>query len=263
MRISDKPVSSSLYDAEYYKSANHGYSEFLENKGLPQEIMKKVTKIDVQGKTVLDLGCGRGEFVRYCTTKGAEVYGIDYSDASVNISKKTLADLSENIRSHAHIKKMDVKKLKFEDNTFDLITGFDIIEHLHDWELKEAISEIKRVIKPQGQLLLHTSPNKLMMETVRKVVRLFGVSLRSDKFHVNEISYFSARRYFEDFEPNITLEKEKNYWSNQMDFRGKALKSIAKILDTLLDCKPIHSILSLFPLSILTCTDIWISGTKK
>lgn len=265
MKKNNKPkqVSSKLYDARYYKQDNRGFSEFQNNKGLPDSITKKIKGTRFKNKVVLDLGCGRGEFIREASLRGSTVYGIDYSKESVKISLATIKDLNEEIKKRVHIIQMDIKKLDFDDDMFDLVTGFDIIEHLHDWELRIAIKEIKRVLKPSGKLILHTSPNRLMMGTVRAIVGLFGIKLRSDAFHVNEMSFFSVRNYFKDFSPKISLEKDKNYFSNQMDFRGITLKIVAKILDSILDFVPIHKLLSTFPFSIFWCTDIWIFGAKK
>lgn len=48
----------------------------------------------------------------------------------------------------------DIKKLPFEDNTADEILANHVIEHFHIWEVKDVLSEWKRVLKADGSLVL-------------------------------------------------------------------------------------------------------------
>lgn len=258
-----RPVSSNLYDLDYYEKYNHGYEEFTKNKGLMPELESKIKNIDFKGKRVLDLACGRGEFVRYAALKGAYSYGMDYSEASIQISKKTVADLPKEVLKNINLRVMDAKKLDYNNDYFDYVVLFDIVEHLHDWELNKCLSEVKRVLKPGGRVYIHTSPNRYMMTIVRFVASLFGITLKSSEFHVNEQTYFSMIDYTRIFAGKVTLEKDKKYWSKQMVYRGTYLKYFAFLLDKIVDFKPVHLLLSIYPFSVLSCTDIWFIGKKK
>lgn len=254
-------VSADLYDASYYEKYNHGYNSFLENKQIMPELEKHLSKIDFSGKVVLDVGCGRGEFLRYSVGRGAQkAVGIDYSSAAVEITEKTLEDVKENVE----VLQMDAKELNFEPETFDTVVLLDVVEHLHDWELKKCLNEVNRVLKKDGTVVIHTSPNKIMMSLVRILASLFGIKLKSSEFHVNEQTYFSMQTYTQNlFKGKTFLEKDIHYWGNQMDFRGDSLKKFANLVDKIIDNKLVSFILTLPPFFYLFATDIWFIGRKK
>lgn len=70
---------------------------------------------------------------------------------------------------------MDLKKLDFNDNTFDVVVSFETLEHVEGYT--QMLSEFRRVLKKRGLLIVST-PNK----------RTFGCDLDVpfDKYHVTE-----------------------------------------------------------------------------
>jgi ubiquinone/menaquinone biosynthesis C-methylase UbiE len=260
------PVSSELYDSNYYTKYNHGFDSYNKGGLLMPDLEKIFKDVDFKDKVILDVGCGRGEFVCYALSKGAAyAVGIDYSKASVDISNELITNMFKDSDTINQVKilQMDAKHLEFTDDAFDIIVLLDIVEHLHDWELKQCLHEVVRVLKDDGYVYMHTSPNKYMMVPVRHLAGLFGVHLTSDKFHVNEQSYKSVKRYFNGFKGNLLLIKDKRYWSNQMGSRGKLLKLFAGVVDSILDFKVLSYILCKFPFNLFFSTDLWYIGTKK
>jgi len=101
---------------------------------------------------VLDIGCGGGKTVKEIASsvpKG-KVYGIDYSEDMVQLSKKVNDNLiKQNI---VEIMYGTVSSLPFPDNMFDLTTAF---ETYYFWpDLINDLIEVKRVLKPGAFLLL-------------------------------------------------------------------------------------------------------------
>ncbi|MFQ5405841.1 MAG: methyltransferase domain-containing protein [Candidatus Micrarchaeia archaeon] len=92
---------------------------------------------------LLDLGCGSGSKTHLLLKKG-EVFGIDISENAIKTAKKHFAD--------AHFQVADASKLPFEDNFFDEVHAYDVLEHVED--LNKVLSEINRVIKKDGQLVV-------------------------------------------------------------------------------------------------------------
>lgn len=259
-----KPVSADLYNGDYYKKLNHGFAVFKNSGDIMPELKKHLGKINFENKAVLDIGCGRGEAVIYASNAGAaKVTGIDYSKASIEISNKFLTDNKKNNGSRVEFIQMDAKELKFPNDSFDIVLMLDVVEHLHAWELKQSLQEVKRVLKPEGLLYIHTSPNKIVMTIVRTIAKFFGVTLKSDEFHVNEQSYFTLKKYTKNFTGQIILEKDCQYWYNQMESRGALLKNFALFLDLVIDNRIMHTIMSTFPLSILFSSDLWFIGKKN
>lgn len=105
-----------------------------------------------RGFKVLDVGCGGGRTVEKLAGVAAEgvVYGIDYADGSIAVSRAHNAKLIEAAR--VVIQKASVSQLPFPDETFDLVTA---IETQYYWpNLAEDMREILRVLKPGGRLVV-------------------------------------------------------------------------------------------------------------
>jgi len=101
---------------------------------------------------ILDIGCGGGKAVQELamSTPNGKVYGIDYSEDMVQLSKKVNKALIK--KGLVEIKHGTVSSLPFADNMFDLATAF---EAYYFWpNLIGDLKEIKRVLKPGGTFLI-------------------------------------------------------------------------------------------------------------
>ncbi len=165
--------SADRYDATYFLSVCEGYEEFLVSEG--RELSRRLREAFAvagigSGMRVLDVGCGRGEILRHCTRAGAIAYGIDYAQAAVLLSREVVA-----AGEAAGVYQADARHLPFPDATFDRVLLFDIVEHLYPWELDQAIREARRVLKPDGRLVIHTAPNVWYDRYAYPVVRLVRI----------------------------------------------------------------------------------------
>jgi ubiquinone/menaquinone biosynthesis C-methylase UbiE len=101
---------------------------------------------------ILDVGCGGGKTVNTLTQlvpKG-KVFGIDHSIEMVNYSKKVNNKLIN--QNRVQIVSGSVEKMEFPNDCFNLVTA---IETYYFWSsFRDALKEIKRVLKPGGKLLL-------------------------------------------------------------------------------------------------------------
>ena len=61
---------------------------------------------------------------------------------------------------------MDARRLEFADASFDTALMTDVVEHLAPSELAAALAEAHRVLRPGGRLVVHTSPNRLLLDRV-------------------------------------------------------------------------------------------------
>lgn len=104
----------------------------------------------VSGKTVLDLGCNCGYGTNLLSQSCASITGVDVSPAAIETAKKKYQ------RSNLSFTVVNGITLPFEDHSIDVITSFQVIEHLVDYNA--YFSEIRRVLKPDGLVLL-TTPN--------------------------------------------------------------------------------------------------------
>jgi ubiquinone/menaquinone biosynthesis C-methylase UbiE len=214
------PLPPELYDRRYFLSNFcEGAEEFLADRGLSALKAAQLEALDPQpGMRVLDAGCGRGEVLLACARRGAAVVGIDYSEAAVELSRETLAGVPG-----AEVVSGSVEALPWPDASFDRALFGDVIEHLDPAQAKRALSELHRVLRPGGLLLIHTSPNRLFLSLTWPVARRFlralghaanvertdGWIADSKRYHVNEQTPRRLRRSlrgagFED--PEVWLD---------------------------------------------------------
>jgi ubiquinone/menaquinone biosynthesis C-methylase UbiE len=127
----------------------------LIHSGFYRKIINEIiipNKSNLAEITVLDIGCGGGTGIKSFANNSSvkKVYGIDYSEDMVKLSRK-LNQKKLNIGS-VEIKVADVSKLPFANDSFDIITAFDTINFWPDQTM--AISEILRTMKQGGSFFI-------------------------------------------------------------------------------------------------------------
>lgn len=97
---------------------------------------------------ILDVGCGTGEFISALSKNlsHAEVHGMDISFDMIRIAKSKLQN------GKIKYKVGDVEHLPYNNNTFDVVTCSHSFHHYPD--KKKAVSEMHRVLKPDGRLMV-------------------------------------------------------------------------------------------------------------
>jgi len=114
-----------------------------------KDIIKLMKKENI--KSVLDLGCGSGRHVVLLAKEGFDIYGIDISKEGIKLTKQHLKEL----KLKAKLKKASCyKKFPFEDNFFDAVISIQVIHHNYIEKIRYCISEIERVLKPNGIIFI-------------------------------------------------------------------------------------------------------------
>ena len=109
---------------------------------------------EISKAIVLDYGCGPGFIIEWFLKAGATTYGVDMSPETVNLVNEKFKD-EERFKGG---KRFDGGTLPYDDDMFDIITVTEVIEHLLPWHIDTVLSELKRILKPGG-ILLMTTPN--------------------------------------------------------------------------------------------------------
>ena len=126
------------------------------------------------GQRVLEAGFGTGlAFMNLCTMYD-EIHGVDLT-ADVTKVKSVYDELGV----QTFLKHADILALPYEDNYFDTVLLVSILEHLKPKELEQAFLEIRRVLKPGGQMVYGTPIERPFMVFMFK---LLGHNIRNEHF---------------------------------------------------------------------------------
>jgi len=135
------------------------FYSLLEGKGHWAEKMKRMDSLmgDLSGKKLLDLGTQIGTYALYLSKAAKFCIGIDFAEEAIKIANKNRSKL--NIINTRFIQ-ANVASIPFKNESFDVVIGCDIVEHLVDDNLNNMIKESFRVLKKKGILILQTYPNR-------------------------------------------------------------------------------------------------------
>ena len=175
-----KTTGITVYNRDYFFSECDGYVQFSNSRGkvLGKRLKKIFELANVKpDMNILDLGCGRGELVLHSALKRAHAWGIDISGDAINICDNTLAFWKKEypwIDRFARFRCEDVCQLNFSDSSFDIVFLSDMVEHLKPVILKKTLEAVNRVMKSNGKLLIHTSPNRYYIPVTGRVFSLIS-----------------------------------------------------------------------------------------
>src|SRR3989339_710039 len=104
----------------------------------------------IQGKTVLDLGCGDGALTSFICQKGAKVIGLDNQELGLKFAKEFLK--SQGLEAELIL--ASVYETTLPDGSVDFVVASEVIEHVA--EPNKLLKEAKRVLKPGGAIIIST-----------------------------------------------------------------------------------------------------------
>lgn len=99
---------------------------------------------------ILDAGCGNGRHVLFFQEQGYETYGVDISSESVELGNEWLK--RKGLKPTLQVS--DITNLPFDDNYFDVIISYGVLDHISFSAAKKAIKEINRVCNTGGYVYL-------------------------------------------------------------------------------------------------------------
>lgn len=138
------------YNQKYYSDEEGSFLKryYLSLANKKEPVLSFLRKKKSSKALLLDIGCGNGQFLKYAS-QYFECTGIDLSDFGLSQAKKKAPKATV-------IKRSAYELSDFGDQKFDIITCFDVIEHLID--LEKVITDMNKILKPDGILVIST-PN--------------------------------------------------------------------------------------------------------
>ena len=211
--VSFVAMDTAVYEAEAMVEESHWW--FVGRRKLFSRI---IAKLGVgANEPVLDVGTSTGTNLRLLRELGfSDVTGLDMSEEAVRFcSAKGLGS----------VRLGDITKMPFADETFSLVLATDIIEHVDDD--RAAISEIRRVLKPNGAALISVPAfpslwgfqdevshhkRRYRMKPLREKLGQGGLRVL-DAFHFNYLLFapiWTARQMLKIAKPSIRSENDLN-----------------------------------------------------
>ncbi len=98
---------------------------------------------------ILDIGCGPGMMAEYSIERDFEFFGIDISERMIS---ECISKFGHNNSTHFSVGKL--QSLDFQDSFFDIVLCMGALEYVNKDEIEDALSEMIRVLKPGGQIII-------------------------------------------------------------------------------------------------------------
>ncbi|OIO37865.1 MAG: hypothetical protein AUJ71_04285 [Candidatus Omnitrophica bacterium CG1_02_49_16] len=151
---------------------------------------------DLQGKRLLDLGCGAGETSVYLALRGAEVDACDIAEEFLKVARS----LAEKFDVPLRTVQAEASHLPYPDESFDLVFGNGVLHHV---ELVPTAKEISRVLKKGGKaVFIEPLPYNPVIHIYRHMAK--GVRTEDEK----PLTFKQIR----NIGPYFSSIKHKEFW---------------------------------------------------
>jgi ubiquinone/menaquinone biosynthesis C-methylase UbiE len=175
--------NNAIYNSEYYSSPLYDLTGYR----LDNVVFLVRPK---EGMLILDLGCGPGEIAIRCAKAGASTIGVDVSKDALKICSQRASNQGLEMK----LFEFNGTTLPFQDSIFDAIVLADVVEHITDDTLNLLLREIRRTLKPDGRVVIHTWPTKnliIISDMLRKAT--FGRLDFYSRFVTQEYEFMHVR----------------------------------------------------------------------
>jgi len=178
-------INNETYSNDYYEE-NHKHWFDNPNISLFEYIYKKINALGIDNPSVLDVGCGNGDLLKYLHSKNMkfQLNGVDYHE---NQSEEAINFICG-----------DIFNLKSFDQ-YDVIINLAVVEHI--WNVQSYSERLVELCKNDGLIITMTVNDKSAVYSVARVMHLFGIKAPMErlyeKHHFNHFSRKSLRYLFE------------------------------------------------------------------
>lgn len=153
----------------YYRAENQAYYELVFDYII--SILKPS-----KGSMFLDAGCGNCAHSIRLANRGFFVQAIDFSEAALEMARKNVS--ARGLQGKISITRENILALPFEDDTFKYVLCWGVLMHIPNVE--KAISELARVLKPAGAIVISENNMHSLQSVILRNVRRFLVKGKRD-----------------------------------------------------------------------------------
>lgn len=171
-RSDSRAVENTLRQPDVHNKWEHDYRtpENARFYDRAFEYIAKVLNAPPQAK-LLDAGCGICDYAIRLASRGFDVVAVDFSESVLAAAKANLE--RHGFTNQIVLGRENLLELTFDDESFDYILCWGVLMHIPD--LEGAISELTRVLKPAGMLVIsETNMNSVESRLLRLLRRLAG-----------------------------------------------------------------------------------------
>lgn len=156
---------------------------------------------------ILDAGSGEGDIVERYLKKGYDIRGIDFSYSSMLV------------------KKGDITKLPYKDESFDVVLCLDVLQYLPFKSQEDALKEIKRVLKKEG-MVIFSLPN--LDHFASKVCYFFTRKYIPTDSKTRPVGDRPIREYVSLIKNSFVIKKRKSVFPTNFIVSAFLIKSYPK-----------------------------------
>jgi ubiquinone/menaquinone biosynthesis C-methylase UbiE len=200
---------------------------FITNETMTEHLHRYALAMEfIVGKKVLDIACGEGYGTNLMAKKALHVTGVDIDNTSIENAKKKYT--ARNI----FFTTGSVLKIPATNNSFDIITCFETLEHIGEQE--EMLAELKRVLTSTGILLISTPDRKNYSDKTGYKNPFHKKELYEQEFKNLVSSYFSNTCFYgqSSYTGSMVLNEKQSDLQNYYSGDYESI-NIAAVEDTL------------------------------
>jgi ubiquinone/menaquinone biosynthesis C-methylase UbiE len=140
-----------------------------------------------KGTMALELGCGDGKTLSALAKQECDLVGLDISPAALRITRAALTRDGKT----AQLLQGDVTALPFEEEAFDTVVAYHVLDHVYQEDREAAAEEIARVLRPGGTLFFRGFSREDLRskkgEQVEEATVLRGNGILYHYFKIDEV----------------------------------------------------------------------------
>jgi ubiquinone/menaquinone biosynthesis C-methylase UbiE len=173
---------------------NQRYSDFLDDTtyvGVCEKIKFlsfRKSFSEAPGRKSLECGCGLATMSTMLAREGYHVTMLDLSAHALGNVKRSF----EKLGLLGNFVQDDINKMPFEDNSFDLVLSFGVLEHFED--IDRPIKEMVRVLRPNGIFFADIVPNKFSVHTIANIINYAMLSFN----FIVKFKFIAGYRFFKN-----------------------------------------------------------------